>query len=48
MYAADYRAVGGLDLHISGWGGEDVDLYKKHVLSPLKVTYHTYSRNPAF
>jgi chondroitin sulfate synthase len=37
MYNEDYRRVGGFDLSIRGWGGEDVDLYTKHVKSDLKV-----------
>ncbi len=37
MYAQDYKSAGGFQLDIKGWGGEDVDLYKKHVKSPLQV-----------
>ena len=38
MFNMDYSSVGGFDLGISGWGGEDVDLYEKHVKSDLQVT----------
>lgn len=31
MYKSDYLRVSGFRLDISGWGGEDVDLYKKFV-----------------
>ena len=37
LYKADYMAVGGFDLHIKGWGGEDVDLYKKVIKHGLRV-----------
>ncbi|XP_064613871.1 chondroitin sulfate synthase 1-like [Liolophura sinensis] len=37
MYAQDYREVGGFDLSVKGWGGEDVLLYRRHVRSNLKV-----------
>ena len=37
MYNIDYHSVGGFNTNIVGWGGEDVDLYKKHVRSPLQV-----------
>ena len=37
MYALDYRNVGGFTLGRAGWGGEDVDLYVKHVRSKLQV-----------
>lgn len=37
MFNVDYRSVGGFNLDIKGWGGEDVDLYIKHVKSNLKV-----------
>ena len=31
LYKSDYEAVGGYDLSIRGWGGEDVTLYDSHV-----------------
>ncbi|XP_013421398.1 chondroitin sulfate synthase 1 [Lingula anatina] len=56
LHQADYRRVGGFDLSITGWGGEDVDLYLKHVKSDLKVframdpslihVYHSRSCDP--
>ena len=39
MYNEDYKRVGGFNLNIKGWGGEDVDLYIKHVKSDLQVSY---------
>ena len=38
LHTRDYRSVGGFDLKIKGWGGEDVDLYTKHIKSKLKVS----------
>ena len=37
VYNSDYRGIGGYDLDTKGWGGEDVDLYIRHVKSNLKV-----------
>ena len=37
MYNADYRAIGGFDTSIQGWGKEDVDLYSKFLASNLTV-----------
>ncbi|XP_014673644.1 PREDICTED: chondroitin sulfate N-acetylgalactosaminyltransferase 2-like [Priapulus caudatus] len=37
MFGVDYRAVGGFRLDLAGWGGEDVDLYEKHVASDIQV-----------
>ncbi|CAH1789144.1 unnamed protein product [Owenia fusiformis] len=37
LYRQDYSAVQGYDLGIKGWGGEDVDIFTKHVKSKLKV-----------
>ena len=37
VYSSDYRGIGGYDLDSKGWGGEDVDLYIRHVKSSLKV-----------
>nr|CAB3230942.1 chondroitin sulfate synthase 3-like [Phallusia mammillata] len=34
MYKVDYLKVGGFRLDIRGWGGEDVDLFKKMVADP--------------
>ncbi|XP_039249648.2 chondroitin sulfate synthase 1-like [Styela clava] len=34
MYKSDYKKVGGFKLDIEGWGGEDVDLYKKFISDP--------------
>ena len=34
LYKADYDAVGGFDLTIRGWGGEDVALFDSHVRHP--------------
>ena len=31
LYKSDYDAVGGYDLSIRGWGGEDVALFDSHV-----------------
>nr|XP_006814085.1 PREDICTED: chondroitin sulfate synthase 1-like [Saccoglossus kowalevskii] len=31
LHNQDYRAVGGFDLSIRGWGGEDTDLYERHI-----------------
>ncbi len=38
LYNSDYRSVGGYDLEKKGWGGEDVELFKKHVRSSLNVS----------
>lgn len=38
MYSMDYRVVGGFNLNRQGWGGEDVELYDKHVNSNLNVS----------
>lgn len=37
LYRADFRAIGGFDLSIKGWGKEDVDLFEKAVKSNLTV-----------
>jgi len=37
LYKKDYRAVGGLDLSIQGWGKEDVEFFEKTVKSGLDV-----------
>ncbi|KAH0954878.1 hypothetical protein HN011_010547 [Eciton burchellii] len=37
LYKRDYRAVGGLDLSIQGWGKEDVEFFEKTVKSGLDV-----------
>ncbi|ELU06608.1 hypothetical protein CAPTEDRAFT_168658 [Capitella teleta] len=37
MHNLDYRSVGGFNTNIAGWGGEDVDLYIKHVKSTLMI-----------
>ncbi|XP_066301800.1 chondroitin sulfate synthase 1-like [Branchiostoma lanceolatum] len=37
MFNQDYRSVGGFNLDIRGWGGEDVELYERHVKSDLQV-----------
>lgn len=37
LYKRDYRAVGGLDLSIQGWGKEDVEFFEKAVKSDLDV-----------
>nr|XP_002131646.1 chondroitin sulfate synthase 3-like isoform X1 [Ciona intestinalis] len=34
MYKSDYLKVGGFRLDIKGWGGEDVDLFKKMISDP--------------
>ena len=39
VYNSDYRGIGGYDLDTKGWGGEDVDLYIRHVKSSLKVRF---------
>ena len=33
VYNSDYRSIGGFDLNIHGWGGEDVDLAERFVSS---------------
>ncbi len=43
VYNSDYRMIGGYDQDFKGWGGEDVDLYNKHVKSNLKVSTSTGS-----
>jgi hypothetical protein len=37
IYKSDYKAVGGLDVAMVGWGGEDVDLYERVLRSGLDV-----------
>lgn len=37
MYRQDYLNVGGFNLKIKGWGGEDNDLYGRLVKSPIKI-----------
>ncbi|XP_065827541.1 uncharacterized protein [Oscarella lobularis] len=37
LYVEDFFNVGGFDLSIEGWGGEDVDLYSKFVQSGLET-----------
>ncbi|XP_076285045.1 chondroitin sulfate synthase isoform X2 [Lasioglossum baleicum] len=37
LYKQDYRAVGGFDLSIRGWGKEDVDFFEKTVKSSIKI-----------
>ncbi|XP_078033668.1 chondroitin sulfate synthase isoform X1 [Augochlora pura] len=37
LYKQDYRAVGGFDLSIQGWGKEDVDFFEKAVKSSIKI-----------
>ena len=37
IYKSDYKAVGGLDTGMMGWGGEDVDLYERVLRSNLDV-----------
>ncbi|XP_070565711.1 chondroitin sulfate synthase 1-like [Ptychodera flava] len=38
MYYEEYRTVGGFNVKIRGWGGEDVDLYKRFIRHPhIKV-----------
>lgn len=37
IYKSDYIAVGGLDVGMLGWGGEDVDLYERVLRSGLDV-----------
>ena len=37
IYKSDYIAVGGLDVAMVGWGGEDVDLYERVLRSGLDV-----------
>ena len=37
VYAGDLASVKGLNMHISGWGKEDVDLYDRFLASNLSV-----------
>ncbi|CAH1779558.1 unnamed protein product, partial [Owenia fusiformis] len=37
VYKQDYAAVGGYNLTIQGWGGEDVDIFLQHTKSHLRV-----------
>ena len=37
MYKTDYSSIGGFNTGIQGWGGEDDDIYSRHVQSPLQV-----------
>ncbi len=42
MYSIDYRVVGGFSTSQAGWGGEDVELFNKHVESNLNVSIHVH------
>jgi len=37
LYNQDYASVGGYNVNIRGWGGEDVALYDSHVKSDLQI-----------
>lgn len=37
QYRTDFLTVGGFDLEVKGWGGEDVHLYRKYLHGELMV-----------
>ncbi|XP_044262489.1 chondroitin sulfate synthase 1 isoform X2 [Tribolium madens] len=41
LYKSDYRKLGGLNLHISGWGFEDVAFYDTAIQSELRIVRST-------
>lgn len=45
MYKSDYLKVGGFKLDIEGWGGEDVDLYKKFLADPVIEVFAAVDRD---
>ena len=44
QYRDDFLNVGGFDLSIRGWGGEDIALYKQHLRSKL-IIIRSYDRS---
>ncbi|XP_038060136.1 chondroitin sulfate N-acetylgalactosaminyltransferase 1-like [Patiria miniata] len=37
QYRSDFLSIKGFNMDIKGWGGEDVDLYRRYIQSDLKI-----------